>query len=70
MENENVFIRICPSKELSDLRLDKMVGMTGSIVEKLDFRERKIKGYMVQLEAPFMGETVWFIPVNSIKYEE
>lgn len=63
-------VLIIPSKELKEIQLSPLVGQTGLIVEDLTFNERKNKGYMVMLDKEYLGESIWFIPAQSIQYEK
>lgn len=66
----NQIIEIVDSKELRELRLEKLIGRMGRIVESLDYPQRKNPGYIVdfsEFSKPFQGEDEWFIPSQSIK---
>lgn len=62
-------ITVIPSSELTELRLDGLLGETGIVLEDLTERERKCKGYMVLFPDTFKNEFVWFIPKVSA-YEQ
>ncbi|NDW09934.1 hypothetical protein [Dysgonomonas sp. 520] len=70
MMKRNCKIRVMPSEELAELRLFALVGKTGTIIEDLSFDGRKNKGYMVLFPESFLNENIWYIPIESIKYEE
>lgn len=61
---------IVASGRLNELRLNGIIGKSGLIVEDLTYKERKNKGFMIHLEEPYMEEYLWFVPIESIKYEE
>jgi len=63
-------ICIVDSEELSEMRLSELVGRTGVTLNDLTQPERKFKGYMVLLDKPFMKAWIWFIPENSVCYED
>ncbi|NDW10991.1 hypothetical protein [Dysgonomonas sp. 520] len=63
-------VRVVSSEELSAIRLDKMVGMVGRVIEDLTFDKRKNKGYIVHFPKAYLGEKDWFIPQESIEHEE
>ncbi|NDW10964.1 hypothetical protein D0T56_15035 [Dysgonomonas sp. 520] len=63
-------VLIIPSKELKEIQLSPLAGQTGLIVEDLAFNGRKNKGYMIMLDEEYLGESIWFIPAQSIQYEK
>lgn len=63
-------IQITDSPELAQFRLKALIGHKGFITEDLSEEHRSIKGLMVYLDEPFLGEHTWFIPIKSIAYEE
>ena len=65
----NAHITVIPSKELSAMRLDDLVGCRGLVVEILAEDRTRNRGALVLLEEPYLGEYLWFIPENSISYE-
>jgi len=53
-----------------EIKLSGLINTTGTVIEDLSDKDRKNKGYMVQLHSPFLEEYLWFIPVQSvIEYE-
>lgn len=67
--NENKRITISQSPGLARMRLSELAGRSAVIVEDLTDKDRRDKGYMVQLDRPFLGESLWYIPVESVNYE-
>lgn len=70
MINECGQIRIVPSDKLTELKLSELEGRTGMVIENLADSERKNKGYMVRLDAPFLYEQIWFIPLESVDNDQ
>lgn len=66
---ENIFIQVVASPELSQMRLEALVGLHGLVVEDLSQPERRVKGFMVLLEEAYQGEFLWFIPQMSVADE-
>ena len=66
---KNAYVTIIASPELSEMRLDELVGRRGLVVEDLSGEDRKNKGGLVLLEEAYMDEFVWFIPEKSVTYE-
>lgn len=62
-------ITVIPSPELTELRLDGLLGETGIVLEVLTEQERKSRGYMVLFPDTYKDEYVWFIPQISV-YEQ
>lgn len=62
-------ITVIPSPELTELKLNALLGETGVVLEDLTEGERKSKGYMVLFSDTYKGEYLWFIPLNSA-YED
>lgn len=62
-------ITVVPSEELTELRLDALLGEAGIVLEVLTEPERKSKGYMVLFPDTYKEEYLWFIPQNSA-YEQ
>lgn len=58
-------ITVIPSPELTELRLDALLGETGIVLEVLTESERKSKGYMVLFPDTYKEEYLWFIPQIS-----
>ncbi|KAA6302907.1 MAG: hypothetical protein EZS26_001077 [Candidatus Ordinivivax streblomastigis] len=70
MINENNKVTIIASTELNDMKLKGLVGKEGYIIENLTSKERKNRGYMVELIYPYKSESIWFIPLESVKNAE
>lgn len=66
---KNAYIKIVASAELSELRLDELVGRRGLVVEDLASGRIKNRGALVLLEEAYMEEFLWFIPENAAVYE-
>lgn len=66
---KNAYITIVASAELSELRLDELVGRCGLVVEDLASGRIKNRGALVLLEEAYMDEFLWFIPENAAVYE-
>lgn len=66
---KNAYITIVASAELSELRLDELVGRRGLVVEDLASGRIKNRGALVLLEEAYMDEFLWFIPENATAYE-
>ncbi|KAB4219464.1 hypothetical protein GAP53_08340 [Bacteroides uniformis] len=66
---KNAYITIVASAELSELRLDELVGRRGLVVEDLASGRIKNRGALVLLEEAYMEEFLWFIPENAAVYE-
>lgn len=66
---KNAYITIVASAELSELRLDELVGRRGLVVEDLASGKIKNRGALVLLEEAYMEEFLWFIPENAAVYE-
>lgn len=66
---KNAYITIVASAELSELRLDELVGRRGLVVEDLASGRIKNRGALVLLEEAYMNEFLWFIPENATAYE-
>lgn len=62
-------ITIIPSPELTELRLDALLGEAGIVLEDLTESCRKTKGYMILIPETYKDEFVWFIPKESA-YEQ
>lgn len=66
---KNVYVTIVASDELTQMRLDELVGRKGLVVEDLSFMEAEPRGGMVLLEETYLDEFVWFIPESAVVYE-
>ena len=66
---KNTYVTIVASAELSELRLDGLVGQRGLVVEDLSSGMRKNRGALVLLEEAYMDDFLWFIPENAMVYE-
>ena len=62
-------IVIIPSEELTELRLNSLLGEQGFVLEDLTDETRTVKGYMILIPEMYNDEYVWFIPQKSI-YEQ
>lgn len=65
----NAYITITASAELSEMKLEELVGRCGLVVEDLSGEDRKNKGGLVLLEKAYLDEFIWFIPESSVSYE-
>lgn len=63
-------VSIRPSEALKLAKLTRLVGREAEIVEVLTSIGRLNKGYNVKLTEPYLGEELWFIPVESIEDED
>ena len=66
---KNAYVTIIASTELSEMRLDELVGRRGLVVEDLPQNRKKNRGGLVLLEEIYMDEFLWFIPEESVSYE-
>ena len=66
---KNAYITIVGSVELSELKLDELVGRRGLVVEDLSDDRCRNRGGLVLLEEAYLNEFIWFIPENSVSYE-
>lgn len=66
---KNAYVTIVASDELSQMRLDELVGRKGLVVEDLSFLENDPRGGMVLLEEIYLDEFIWFIPESAVVYE-
>ena len=66
----NSKVVVAPSKQLSDMKLSGMVGRHGRVVQVLMDEKRKNKGYIVHFPKSYLGEKDWFIPLESVQYDE
>lgn len=66
---KNAYITITASAELSEMKLEELVGRCGLVVEDLSGEDRKNKGGLVLLEEAYLDEFIWFIPESSVSYE-
>ena len=62
---EGEMVTIIASEELSDMRLDDLVGHRGRITHMLP--SRRNAGCMVHFKERYLGERNWFIPIASIE---
>lgn len=70
MIKEGDIVTIKSSEALSMTRLDNLIGKEAIITQDLTSIKRLNKGYMVELTKPYMDETEWFIPLESIEEDE
>lgn len=66
---KNAYVTIVASDELTQMRLDELVGRKGLVVEDLSFLEKAPRGGMVLLEEAYLDEFIWFIPESAVVYE-
>lgn len=66
---KNAHVTIVASDELTQMRLDELVGRKGLVVEDLSFLENDPRGGMVLLEETYLDEFIWFIPESAVVYE-
>ena len=66
---KNAHITVITSSELTAMRLDRLIGCRGRVVEVLSEDRLTNRGALVLLEEPYLGEYLWFIPEKSISYE-
>lgn len=59
-------IIIIRSRELVKMRLGKLIGRTGIVVDIPQHGH----GAFVKLDKPFLGEKEWYIPKQSLQYYE
>lgn len=62
-------VTIAASPELSEWRLEALIGRTTVVLEDLTDECREPKGYMVLIPDTYEDEFVWFIPQESV-YEQ
>lgn len=70
MIKEGSVVTIKPSEALSIMRLEYLIGREATIIQDLTSITRLNKGFMVELTESYMGETEWFIPIESITDED
>lgn len=66
---KNAYITIAASAELSEMKLEELVGRRGLVVEDLSDGRSRNRGGLVLLEKAYLDEFIWFIPENSVSYE-
>lgn len=66
---KNVYITIAASAELSEMKLEELVGRRGLVVEDLSDGRSRNRGGLVLLEEAYLDEFLWFIPENAMAYE-
>lgn len=66
---KNAYITIAASAELSEMKLEELVGRRGMVVEDLSDGRSRNRGGLVLLEEAYMDEFIWFIPESSVSYE-
>lgn len=66
---KNAYITIAASAELSEMKLEELVGRRGLVVEDLSDGRSRNRGGLVLLEEAYMDEFIWFIPESSVTYE-
>lgn len=70
MTKVNDIVEIKLSDSLSLMRLNALAGREATITQDLTNIRRLNKGYMVELTEPYLDETEWFIPQESIDDED
>ena len=65
METGNI-VKVKPSDSLTKLKLKKLAGSKGEIIETIYSTGNKAIGCWVKLDKPFENESEWFIPIDSI----
>ena len=65
---KNTYITIAASAELSEMKLEELVGRRGLVVEDLSDGRSRNRGGLV-LEKAYLDEFIWFIPESSVSYE-
>ncbi|MDC1812099.1 hypothetical protein POZ03_16695 [Bacteroides uniformis] len=70
MIKEGSIVTIKPSEALSIMRLDYLISREATVIQDLTSIARLNKGFMVELTEPYMDETEWFIPMESIIDED
>ncbi len=63
-------VRVVLTEDLIGMRLIGLVGREGRVVEQIISIGDKLRGYMVCLDEPFMGECLWFVPTNAVLPDE
>ena len=66
---KNTYITIAASTELSEMKLEELVGRRGLVVEDLSDGRSRNRGGLVLLEKAYLDEFIWFIPESSVSYE-
>lgn len=66
---KNTYITIAASAELSEMKLEELVGRRGLVVEDLSDGRSRNWGGLVLLEKAYLDEFIWFIPESSVSYE-
>ena len=64
---KNTYITIAASAELSEMKLEELVGRRGLVVEDLSDGRSRNRGGL--LEKAYLDEFIWFIPESSVSYE-
>lgn len=63
---DNKKVEIIPSAELTEMRMDSVIGRKGVITEIPEHG----KGAYVELEKPYLREAEWYFPNSSLRYCE
>lgn len=66
---KNAYITIAASAELSEMKLEELVGRRGLVVEDLSDDRCRNRGGLVLLEEAYLDEFIWFIPEDAVKYD-
>lgn len=62
-------ITIIASEELTEMKLDDLIGRKGRVVEVLYSRHNRlaVRGMIIELTGePYLNEQEWYIPIKSI----
>ena len=63
---KNAYVTIIASPELSEMRLDELVGRRGLVVEDLPQNRKKNRGGHVLLEEKYIYEFMWLKPEEKV----
>lgn len=66
---KNTYVTIVASAELSEMKLEELVGRRGMVVEDLSEDRSRNRGGLVLLEEAYLDEFIWFVPESSVTYE-
>lgn len=66
---KNIYVTIVASAELSEMKLEELVGRRGMVVEDLSEDRSRNRGGLVLLEEAYLDEFIWFVPESSVTYE-
>lgn len=66
----NKQVKVIPSFDLAEMRLDGIAGRKGVVTELVFGAGSNPIGYMVLLDKSFQGEHLWFLPADAVQDEE